>query len=67
MLIDHAFANIPVHRISLEVFSFNERAAAVYEKIGFQREGVLRDALWWDNQAYDAIVMSVLRSVWLTK
>lgn len=67
MLLDHAFANLPVHRVSLEVFSFNERAAAVYEKVGFRREGVLCDALWWDDQPYDAIVMSVLRSDWLTK
>jgi len=51
----------PVNRLSLEVFDFNERAAAVYEKVGFIREGVQREALFWDGVFHDAITMSILR------
>jgi len=50
-----------VNRLSLEVFDFNERAAAVYEKVGFVREGVQREALFWDGMFHDAITMSILR------
>ena len=52
----------PVHRIELEVYAFNPRALAVYERVGFRREGVRRDALRWDGDVVDAIVMGILRS-----
>lgn len=64
LIVDHVFDAIddpPVHRIGLEVYAFNPRALAVYERVGFVREGVRRDALRWDGQHVDAIVMSVLR------
>lgn len=64
LIVDHVFAEIddpPVHRLALEVYDFNPRAIAVYERVGFVREGVLRDALRWNGDHHDAIVMSVLR------
>lgn len=64
LIVDHVFDEINdplVHRISLEVYDFNVRALAVYERVGFIREGVLRDALYWQGEYHDAIVMSMLR------
>lgn len=66
LLVDHVFANGVVNRISLEVFDFNERAHRVYRKVGFVEEGVLREALWWDDRPHDTIVMSILRREWLS-
>lgn len=51
-----------VNRVWLEVYDFNRRALAVYETVGFRREGVLREALSWDGRFHDAVVMSMLRS-----
>lgn len=65
LIVDYVFDVIddpPVHRVSLEVFDFNPRAQAVYDKAGFRREGVLRNTLLWDGEFHDAIVMSVLRT-----
>lgn len=65
LIVDYIFDRIddpPVNRVSLEVFDFNLRALAVYDEVGFRREGVLRDALLWEGQFHDAIVMSILRS-----
>lgn len=65
LIVDYVFDQIddpPVNRLSLEVFDFNARGIAVYEKIGFRREGVLRQGLRWDGAFHDAIVMSILRS-----
>jgi len=64
LIVDHVFDEIdepPVNRISLEVYDFNPRGLAVYEKVGFLPEGVLRDALYWKGEFHDAIVMSMLR------
>ena len=64
LIVAYVLAELPIHRISLEVFDFNLRAVATYEKVGFQREGVLRDALWWDGEFHDTIIMSLLRPEW---
>ncbi|MBM7614926.1 GNAT family N-acetyltransferase [Alkaliphilus hydrothermalis] len=58
--LSYAFGMYNLHRIELQVYSFNERAIHVYEKIGFKKEGVLRDALYFENKYHDAIVMSIL-------
>jgi RimJ/RimL family protein N-acetyltransferase len=64
LILGHAFETVGLHRISLEVYAFNPRARAVYERVGFVAEGVLRDALCWDGEFVDATVMSVLGPEW---
>jgi RimJ/RimL family protein N-acetyltransferase len=64
LVLDHAFATTPLHRIRLDVYAFNERARHVYKKVGFVEEGVERDALLWDGEWHDAVLMSVLRPEW---
>lgn len=63
-VIDHLFAATPAHRLELDVYSINPHAIAVYERLGFIREGVKRDALLWEGTHADAIQMSVLRPEW---
>jgi RimJ/RimL family protein N-acetyltransferase len=65
LIVDYVFDEIddpPVNRIELEVYAFNPRAIAVYERVGFRREGVRRQALRWDDEFVDAILMSLVRS-----
>jgi len=64
LIIDHTFQYCGVHRISLEVYTFNPRARRVYEKVGFVSEGMLRDALLFDGEWIDAEVMAILRPDW---
>ena len=55
------FEHMNLHRIELTVFATNPRAVRVYEKVGFQHEGCLRE---WDFRygAYrDCLVMGLLR------
>ena len=60
LLLHYAFGTINLHRVELAVFSFNERAIRSYEKLGFQREGVQREVLYYDYEYHDAISMSIL-------
>lgn len=64
LLVDYAFTHLPLHRIELEVFAFNPRAQRVYEKAGFVVEGRRRDALLFDGERIDAIMMSILKPEW---
>ncbi len=64
LMLAHAFGPVGLHRVELEVFTFNPRARHVYTKCGFVYEGTRRDALLWDGQWVDAEVMAVLASDW---
>lgn len=61
---DFAFEVLKLHRLSLDVFSFNVRAEKCYLKAGFKREGVLRDAVLNGNEYADDILMSILEDEW---
>ncbi|MNP53465.1 Spermidine N(1)-acetyltransferase [compost metagenome] len=56
----HAFEKLNLHRVELGVFAFNKRAIHVYEKLGFNREGVQRDLLFLNQEYHDSILMSML-------
>jgi ribosomal protein S18 acetylase RimI-like enzyme len=62
LVLGYAFDTVRLHRVSLEVYSFNPRAQHVYSKCGFVVEGRQRDALCWDGRWYDAIVMGILET-----
>ena len=61
---DYAFEKLKLHRLDLDVYSFNPRAQKVYLKAGFQVEGVLRDAVKDGNQYADEILMAMLEADW---
>lgn len=61
---DFAFEVLKLHRLELDVFSFNPRAEKAYRKAGFKREGIRRDAVR-DGEAYgDDILMAILEEEW---
>jgi aminoglycoside 6'-N-acetyltransferase len=48
------------HRVQLEVYGFNDRAAALFERAGFTREGVRRRAYWRDGDWVDGILFGLV-------
>lgn len=64
LMLRFAFDELNLHRVQLTVFSYNERAIALYEKLGFQREGVHREHLQRDGKRYDMYLYGLLRSEW---
>lgn len=61
LLLRHAFADLGLRRVQLQVFSSNEAALRSYGKVGFSREGVLRQAAYIDGTPVDVVVMGILR------
>jgi len=61
LLLDYAFLEMNLHRVSLRVFSFNQKAIAMYEKIGFRQEGASRQSIYREGQWHDIIHMGILQ------
>jgi RimJ/RimL family protein N-acetyltransferase len=47
-------------RIELTVHADNERAIALYERVGFKKEGTMQDAALIDGQYKDVILMAIV-------
>jgi RimJ/RimL family protein N-acetyltransferase len=60
-LLHFAFNDWNLRRVQLFVIEGNDAALRTYEKVGFKREGVLRQAVHIDGRHRDLIVMGVLR------
>lgn len=60
-LMRYAFQQYNLHRITLYVHAFNDRAIHVYEKCGFRHEGRLREAHYMDGEYKDILVMGLLK------
>lgn len=54
------FEMMNLHRIELDVYADNARAVRCYEKVGYQLEGRLRDAVFKFGRYQDVLRMSVL-------
>ncbi|KMN43365.1 MULTISPECIES: GNAT family N-acetyltransferase [Bacillus] len=59
-----AFNELKLHRVTLGVFDFNTSAITCYEKIGFVKEGLLRDARKVGDTYWNLWEMSMLEYEW---
>lgn len=57
-----AFHELGAHRFFLDVYDDNARARHLYESLGFQYEGVMRDAARREGQWCNLRLMSILES-----
>jgi RimJ/RimL family protein N-acetyltransferase len=58
------FADLNLNRIELEVFADNVGGLNAYERAGFVREGVRRQAGLRGGRPVDIVLMSILREEW---
>ncbi|REE96387.1 GNAT family N-acetyltransferase [Thermomonospora umbrina] len=59
-----AFNELHLHRLSLGVFAHNERALHLYERLGFVREGTLREVCWVEGVWWSTVEMGLLDHEW---
>jgi RimJ/RimL family protein N-acetyltransferase len=62
LLLDFGFSVKNYNQMNLKVYSFNERAIRCYEKVGFKRQGVMRDDIIRGDKKFDSIYMDILAS-----
>jgi RimJ/RimL family protein N-acetyltransferase len=59
-----AFDDLNLHRLQLSVFSYNERAIRLYQRLGFTHEGTFREFLQRDGQRHDMLLFGLLAHEW---
>lgn len=64
VLLRFAFLEMNLNRVGLEVMSYNTRAIATYERLGFVHEGRQRETVILDGVYYDILLMGILRREW---
>ena len=60
-ILNHAFNNMNLNRIELGVLESNTRALKLYEKVGFNREGVKCQSIYKNGKFVDMIMMAILK------
>ena len=67
VVLRYAFEELNLHRVSLNVFEYNQRAIHSYEKVGVVVEGCERQFLRREGKRWDMIYMGILRADWEEK
>jgi RimJ/RimL family protein N-acetyltransferase len=64
MALDFGFYELNLHRIQLNVISYNEPGIRLYESLGFTREGCAREAVKRDGKRSDLYLYGILSAEW---
>ncbi|MFL0245368.1 GNAT family N-acetyltransferase [Candidatus Clostridium stratigraminis] len=64
LILTFAFNELNLHRVQLNVFSYNMGAMSLYEKLGFKREGVYREFIHRDGKRWDMYLYGILWNEW---
>lgn len=64
LMLNYAFETLNLNRIQLHVCAENPPAIKIYQKLGFVKEGVLRQAMYRDGHYVNFWVMGLLKQDW---
>ena len=64
IMLDMAFHQYDMHRVSIGVVGLNTDALAFYKKIGFKQEGIQEEAYYYNNAYSGFIMMRILSHEW---
>jgi UDP-4-amino-4,6-dideoxy-N-acetyl-beta-L-altrosamine N-acetyltransferase len=64
LVIDYAFNGLNIRKIGLEVLSINQNAIALYEKLGFKKEGTKINDYFLDGQYLDVCIYGLQQADW---
>jgi RimJ/RimL family protein N-acetyltransferase len=64
LLVDFGFMELNFHCIHLSVIAYNSAAINLYEKVGFVREGIVREFVFRDSKRHDLYMYGMLRGEW---
>ena len=63
-IIQYGFDQMGLHRIEVLISHHNKRSQTLIRKLGFKREGVLRDHYFVEGRFSDDVIFSLLKEEW---
>jgi ribosomal-protein-serine acetyltransferase len=64
VLLDYLFRDLGLHRVTIQCGTGNTKSCAIPERLGFTREGVMRQAEWVNDRWVDLVVWGMLEQDW---
>ncbi|MFZ5881354.1 MAG: GNAT family N-acetyltransferase [Chloroflexota bacterium] len=64
LILQYAFLELNLNRVTLNVFEYNQRGVRSYEKAGFRHEGRQRGSLLREGKRWDMLYMGILKEDW---
>jgi len=64
VLVDHAFMQLGLNRVSIPAAVGNSRSRAIPERLGFRRERIIRDAEWLYDHYVDHVLYVAHKREW---
>ncbi|MEH7573205.1 GNAT family N-acetyltransferase, partial [Cytobacillus firmus] len=61
-VLQYGFDELGLTRLGAVVFIDNEASNNLLTKVGFQKEGILRDYMYQNGKAHDTYVYSILKN-----
>lgn len=61
LIFDYAFNFLNLKKVLLEVTSFNANSIHLYEKMGFEKEGVLKQHYFWNGNYHDVLIYGLFK------
>ena len=63
-MVEYAFAERRLHRLTANALATNEPSRATLESVGFEQEGIQREAYFVDGEYVDRVMYGLLASEW---
>ena len=63
-LLRFAFEDLGLHRLEADADPRNERSVRLLERLGFRREGILRERYWVNGERQDTMMLGLLAPEW---
>lgn len=60
LLFNYGFNELGLNKIWTEIYEFDEKKKALYEKLGFDLDGVLRENYFYDGKWWNSYIFSLL-------
>jgi ribosomal-protein-alanine N-acetyltransferase len=65
-VIEFIFSSTEINRIEATVHTENDRSLNILTRLGFHREGILREYVQWDGEYWDMALFSMLEKDWIS-
>ena len=60
-LVRYGFDNLNLHKVWTELYSFDDPKVALFTRLGFARDAVLRDNAYEDGRYHDSYIYSLIK------